>query len=121
MRPLISSKTLPQMQVPPGSAMFSRPRRHVEMRTHVRMQRAEIRVRAGRRKREGEFVLGVERLRLEDGKPLLPASPSGEGLAGLRTTLFPNARAGAAFHAGMAMGKFQGVIRTQTPSGNRRV
>jgi hypothetical protein len=33
MRPLISSKTLPQMQVPPGSAMFSRPRRHVEMRT----------------------------------------------------------------------------------------
>jgi len=87
MRPLISSKTLPQMQVPPGSAMFSRPRRHVEMRTHVRMQRAEIRVRAGRRKREGEFVLGVERLRLEDGKPLLPASPSGEGLAGSRLPL----------------------------------
>ena len=31
--------------------------------------------------------------------------------AGLITTVFPKARAGAIFQAGMAMGKFHGVIR----------
>ena len=36
---------------------------------------------------------------------------AGVGPAGLITTVLPKARAGAAFHAGMAMGKFQGVMR----------
>src|SRR3954465_4906440 len=36
--------------------------------------------------------------------------------AGFRTTVLPNANAGAAFHIGIAIGKFQGVINTTTPS-----
>jgi hypothetical protein len=45
------------------------------------------------------------------------AVASGEGLS--RTAL-PKARAGAAFHSGMATGKFQGVISPATPRGRRR-
>src|SRR5215468_11542434 len=39
--------------------------------------------------------------------------------AGFKTTVFPNARAGAAFQSGIASGKFQGVISATTPSGCR--
>ncbi len=41
--------------------------------------------------------------------------------AGLSTTVLPKARAGAAFHSGIARGKFQGVISPATPCGRRRV
>jgi hypothetical protein len=41
--------------------------------------------------------------------------------AGLKTTAFPETNAGAIFHAGIAMGKFQGVITATTPIGSRRV
>ncbi|MNI31463.1 hypothetical protein D3C73_853490 [compost metagenome] len=44
---------------------------------------------------------------------------AGVWLAGLITTVLPKARAGAAFQAGMAMGKFHGVIRPNTPTGWR--
>jgi hypothetical protein len=37
----------------------------------------------------------------------------------LNTTVLPNARAGAIFQAGMAAGKFQGVISPITPKGSR--
>ena len=39
--------------------------------------------------------------------------------AGLRTTQLPKASAGATFQAGMAMGKFHGVISPTTPTGSR--
>ena len=39
--------------------------------------------------------------------------------AGLNTTQLPYASAGAIFQAGMAMGKFHGVIRPITPNGSR--
>ncbi len=42
---------------------------------------------------------------------------SGVIVAGLKTTVFPATSAGAIFHAGMATGKFQGVISAATPSG----
>jgi hypothetical protein len=35
----------------------------------------------------------------------------------LSTTAFPEMSAGASFQAGMAMGKFQGVMRPTTPTG----
>ncbi len=41
--------------------------------------------------------------------------------AGFITTVLPNASAGALFQAGIAIGKFQGVIRPTTPSGSRYV
>jgi hypothetical protein len=45
---------------------------------------------------------------------------SGTISAGFQTTVFPKAIAGAIFHAGMAIGKFHGVIAVTTPSGSRR-
>ncbi len=48
------------------------------------------------------------------------AQPSACG-AGLSTTALPKARAGAAFHKGMASGKFHGVISPATPRGRLRV
>ena len=39
--------------------------------------------------------------------------------AGLNTTVLPNASAGAIFHAGIAIGKFHGVISPTTPTGSR--
>jgi hypothetical protein len=42
---------------------------------------------------------------------------SGVVSAGLRTTVFPQARAGAIFHESMSSGKFQGMICAATPSG----
>ena len=41
--------------------------------------------------------------------------------AGLSTTVFPHSNAGTSFQAGMAMGKFHGVMSDTTPSGSRRV
>src|SRR6185437_7724164 len=41
--------------------------------------------------------------------------------AGLSTTVFPNASAGAPFHSGIANGKFHGVIIATTPRGSRRL
>ena len=42
-------------------------------------------------------------------------------VAGLKTTVFPQTRAGAIFHTGIATGKFHGVIAPTTPSGCRIV
>src|SRR5262245_17865404 len=44
---------------------------------------------------------------------------AGTSSAGLKTTVLPNASAGAIFHAGIASGKFHGVIAATTPSGSR--
>ena len=44
---------------------------------------------------------------------------SGASLDGLIITLFPHTSAGISFQDGIAIGKFQGVIRPQTPSGTR--
>src|SRR5262249_58071834 len=41
--------------------------------------------------------------------------------AGLRTTVFPRARAGAIFHIAWSSGKFHGVIAPTTPTGSRGV
>ncbi len=41
--------------------------------------------------------------------------------AGFNTTVFPATSAGAIFQAGMALGKFHGVMRPTTPSGLRMV
>lgn len=43
----------------------------------------------------------------------------GTSSAGLNTTVFPQARAGAIFQAGIATGKFQGVMSPTTPTGSR--
>ncbi len=40
-------------------------------------------------------------------------------VAGLNTTVFPATSAGAIFHDGIAIGKFQGVITPTTPIGMR--
>ena len=42
---------------------------------------------------------------------------SGVVSAGLRTLVFPQARAGASFHAAMRSGKFHGMTCPQTPIG----
>ena len=44
---------------------------------------------------------------------------SGETDAGFTTAVLPQMRAGAIFHAGIAIGKFHGVIRPTTPIGLR--
>ena len=44
---------------------------------------------------------------------------SGAADAGLSTTVLPQISAGASFHAGIALGKFHGVIRPTTPIGLR--
>src|SRR5262249_58620346 len=49
------------------------------------------------------------------------AAVAGVGPAGLITTVLPNASAGADFHEGIAIGKFQGVINPNTPTGSRDV
>src|SRR5581483_8644361 len=46
---------------------------------------------------------------------------SGAICAGFQITVFPNASAGAIFHAGIAAGKFHGVITATTPTGTRVV
>jgi len=42
----------------------------------------------------------------------------GVNSAGLSTTVFPMASAGAIFHASMRSGKFQGMICPATPTGS---
>ena len=49
----------------------------------------------------------------------IAAAMAGVSEADFNTTVFPNASAGALFQAGMAMGKFQGVINPKTPSASR--
>ncbi len=44
---------------------------------------------------------------------------SGDTLAGFTSTVLPQTSAGAIFHAGIAIGKFQGVISPTTPIGLR--
>ena len=44
---------------------------------------------------------------------------SGVSSAGLSTTVFPATSAGASFQAGIAIGKFHGVIAPTTPTGIR--
>jgi hypothetical protein len=44
---------------------------------------------------------------------------AGTSSAGLNTTVLPHASAGAIFQAGIASGKFHGVIAATTPSGSR--
>ena len=44
---------------------------------------------------------------------------SGAAEAGFITTVLPQISAGASFHAGMALGKFQGVMSPTTPIGLR--
>ena len=44
---------------------------------------------------------------------------SGAAEAGFSTTVLPQISAGASFQAGMALGKFHGVIRPTTPIGLR--
>ncbi len=44
---------------------------------------------------------------------------SGVSVAGLMTTVLPSTRAGIIFHEGMAIGKFQGVMRPAVPTGIR--
>ena len=46
---------------------------------------------------------------------------SGVSEAGLKRTVFPATSAGAIFHAGIAIGKFHGVMHATTPSGSRTV
>src|ERR1041385_262770 len=43
----------------------------------------------------------------------------GAAEAGFTSTVFPQMSAGAIFHAGMALGKFHGVINPTTPTGLR--
>jgi hypothetical protein len=44
---------------------------------------------------------------------------SGVSSAGLMTQVSPQTRAGKSFQEGIAMGKFQGAIMAQTPTGMR--
>ena len=46
---------------------------------------------------------------------------SGVCSAGLSTTVFPQASAGATFHAAIDRGKFHGMIAPTTPTGSRSV
>jgi hypothetical protein len=46
---------------------------------------------------------------------------NGVEVAGLKTMVFPQIRAGAIFQEGIAKGKFQGVIIETTPMGRRVV
>ncbi len=41
----------------------------------------------------------------------------GVSLAGFKTSVLPEIKAGITFHAGIAIGKFQGVIKPTTPIG----
>ena len=65
--------------------------------------------------------------RAPGGKPASVASSAmrsavnGDRLAGFNTTTFPAANAGAAFHAAIGSGKFQGTIAATTPIGCRNV
>ena len=45
------------------------------------------------------------------------SASSGVSSAGFRTTVFPQTSAGASFQAGIAIGKFHGVIAPTTPTG----
>jgi hypothetical protein len=61
------------------------------------------------------------------GRPACnPSSPSrnavkGVKLAGFKTTVLPQARAGANFHVAITIGKFHGTMRPTTPRGSCNV
>ena len=65
----------------------------------------------------------VTRLRTPGGSPASSKTSTsftavmGVEDAGLNTTVLPHIRAGAIFHAGIASGKFHGVMMATTPSG----
>ena len=67
----------------------------------------------------------VNRLRTPAGNPArcrISASAQaqpGASSAGLNTTVLPQASAGAIFQAGIAIGKFHGVMMPTTPTGSR--
>ena len=67
----------------------------------------------------------MTRFRTPGGKPArwrMSTSDQGDAgasSAGLKTTQLPNASAGAIFHAGIASGKFHGVMSPTTPTGSR--
>ena len=48
------------------------------------------------------------------------SATAGASSAGFSTVALPNARLGAAFHSGMATGKFHGVTSPVTPTGRCR-
>ncbi len=56
-----------------------------------------------------------ERAMISDSACAEPGTSS----AGLKTTVLPKHSAGAIFHAGIAIGKFHGVIRPTTPTASR--
>src|ERR1035441_2364288 len=70
------------------------------------------------------FVSPVRTLNTPFGQPARSANSAnasgekGGSPAGLTTTVQPAARAGATLRVIMAMGKFHGVIATQTPIGS---
>lgn len=49
------------------------------------------------------------------------STTSGATSAGFRTTVLPQASAGASFHTADSNGPFQGMIAARTPSGSRSV
>ena len=67
----------------------------------------------------------ITKLKTPAGKPLrermLASAQAAPGTrsAGLNTTQLPQASAGAIFRAGMAIGKFQGVMMPTAPTGSR--
>ncbi len=66
-------------------------------------------------------------LSVPGGRPAWPASrprrwqDAGDCSAGLSTTVFPKARAGATFQLASMRGKFQGEMAAATPTGSCRV
>jgi hypothetical protein len=69
--------------------------------------------------------LPITRFSTPGGKParcrmsVKAQAEPGTSSAGLKTTVLPYASAAAIFHAGIATGKFQGVMMPTTPSGSR--
>ena len=69
----------------------------------------------------------ITRLKTPAGQPassrIFASSQAQPGVnsAGFITTALPKASAGASFQAGMAIGKFQGVIRPTMPTGSRSI
>ena len=70
-----------------------------------------------------ETLLPILRRMVDEQFPVLldTVDKTGVWLDGLKTTVLPAASAGKIFQAGMAVGKFQGVIRANTPTGTRRL
>ncbi len=69
----------------------------------------------------------VIRFTTPGGRPALSSrcirytADQGVSMAGLNTTVFPQARAGAIFRTGVTTGKFHGLMVATTPSGSATV